>query len=148
MKAGVRSQESVAPTRKESIMDNIEELKYQTLSILADHVGEASAIGMAELYQQVFGRPWDNRINDTRAMRTVITIMRNEGKPICSVSSSNGGGYFLAAAGSELTAYLKRGEHRALKILSRNARLKKLSLPDYLGQMRINVETEPCADAG
>jgi len=129
-------------------MENMEYLKYRTLSILADHVGEVNAVGMAELYEQVFGRRWKHRINDTRALRTVITVMRNEGKPICSVSACNGGGYYLAAAGSELADYLRRGEHRALKILGRNARLKKIALPEYLGQMRINMEGEPCQDIG
>ena len=119
---------------------NMDMYKYRTLSILADHTGEHQAIGMAELYQTVFHKKWSNRINDTRKLRTVITCMRNEGVPICSVSSCNGGGYYLAAAGSELTEYLRRAEIRALKILSRNARIKRIALPEYLGQMRLNME--------
>ncbi len=107
---------------------------------LASHIGETHAIGMGELYEEIYGEPWANRINDTRALRKVITDLRSEGVPICSVATTYGGGYYLAAAGSELTGYLRRSEIRALKILKRNARIKKISLPDYLGQMKLNME--------
>jgi len=119
-------------------------LEYRTLSALAAHIGEGNAIGMAELYERVFERPWEHRINDTRQLRRLITTMRDEGTPICSVSTSSGGGYYLAAAGSELIDYLHRGEHRALKILGRNARMRRITLPEYLGQMRLNIQGEAC----
>jgi len=109
------------------------------LAALTGHIGEPNAIGMGELYEQVFGEPWKNRINDTRALRKAITDLREEGVPVCSVATSYGGGYYLAAAGSELTEYMRRNERLALKKLMRNARMKKISLPDYLGQMRLNM---------
>jgi hypothetical protein len=95
---------------------------------------------MAELFNAVFGRPWNHQINDTRILRKLVTILRREGVPICSTASRTGGGYFLAAAGSELTDYLRRNERRTLQILARNARIKKTSLPNYLGQLRLNME--------
>ena len=110
------------------------------LGALTGHIGEPHAIGMGELYELVYGEPWSNRINDTRILRKAITDLREEGKPICSVASHSGGGYYLAAAGSELAGYLRSSERRALKILKRNATIKKISLPDYLGQMKLNVE--------
>ena len=66
--------------------------------------------------------------------------MRNEGVPICSVSASSGGGYYLAAAGSELKGYTERDKRRALRILSRVSRIERISLPELLGQMRIRME--------
>jgi hypothetical protein len=111
------------------------------LAALASHIGEPNAIGMGELYELVYGEAWGNRINDTRALRKVITDLRGEGVPICSVATSYGGGYYLAAAGSELAGYLRRAERRALLILMRNSRIKKISLPDYLGQMKLNMES-------
>ena len=110
------------------------------LAELTSHIGEHQAIGMAALYEAVFERPWQDKINDTRALRKVVTDLRAEGVPICSSAAQEGGGYYLAAAGSELANYLRRSEIRALKILKRNARIKKISLPDYLGQMRLNME--------
>ncbi len=118
------------------------ERRGEILAALASHIGEPNAIGMGELYELVYGEPWANRINDTRALRQVITDLRAEGVPICSVATTYGGGYYLAAAGSELAGYLRRSERRALKILMRNARIKKISLPDYLGQMKLNMEGE------
>jgi len=41
-----------------------------------------------------------------------------------------------------LIAYLRRAERRALKILMRNARIKKISLPNYLGQLRLGMEAD------
>jgi hypothetical protein len=116
------------------------EARMRLLAELTSHIGEANAIGMAELYEAVFERPWSHRINDTRKLRKVVTDMRAEGVPICSTAVRDGGGYYLAAAGSELVSYLRRGERRALAILSRNAKIKKVSLPNYLGQLKLNME--------
>jgi hypothetical protein len=118
------------------------EHRNRLLAELTGHIGSANAIGMAELFAAVFDRSWDNRINDTRDLRHLVTLMRDEGIPICSVASQDGGGYYLAAAGSELTSYLRRNERRALLILQRNARIKRVSLPNYLGQIRLEMEGE------
>jgi hypothetical protein len=116
-----------------------QEHRNRLLATLTTHIGLTNAIGMAALFKAVFGREWKNRINDTRAVRRLVTIMREEGVPICSVSDGNGGGYYLASAGSELNDYLRRREIRALKILAMNARIKRKTLPEYLGQMRLNM---------
>jgi len=116
------------------------ERRGSILAALTGHIGEPNAIGMGELYELVYGESWNNRINDTRALRKAITHLREEGVPVCSVAASYGGGYYLAAAGSELAGYLRRSERRALLILKRNATIKKISLPDYLGQMKLNME--------
>lgn len=120
--------------------DMREQYKARILAELTDHIGEFNAVGMAELYTAVFERPWENRINDTRFLRTLVTELRDEGRAICSVSSSDGGGYYLAAAGSELANYLSRAERKALRILKRNAVIKKTTLPNYLGQIKLNME--------
>jgi hypothetical protein len=65
--------------------------------------------------------------------------MREDGVPICSIST-RGGGYYLAAAGSEMADFLRKTERRALRILHRNAKMKKVSLPNYLGQLKIDME--------
>ncbi|MFA5075620.1 MAG: hypothetical protein WC436_05985 [Candidatus Babeliales bacterium] len=116
-----------------------DECRHRLLAELTSHIGEMNAIGMPALYQAVFDRPWSDRINDTRRVRKLITIMRGEGVPICS-SASNGGGYYLAAAGSELAAYLRRDKFRALRILKRDAAILKISLPNYLGQLKMETE--------
>jgi hypothetical protein len=129
-------------TREKMSEIDTPEARSRMLAELTSHVGEPNAIGMAALYETVFDRPWEHKINDTRALRRLITVMRTEGVPICSVSTTSGGGYFLAAAGSELVNYLRRTERRALQILMRNAKIKRISLPNYLGQIRMNMEGE------
>lgn len=114
--------------------------RSRLLAELSRHVGEINAIGMAELYEAVFGTTWRHRINDTKRLRELVTEMRNEGIPICSVPSNTGGGYYLAAAGSELKNYTERDKKRALRILSRVSRIERISLPELLGQMRLRME--------
>ena len=126
-------------TDNQNIEVGSSEYRHRLLAELTSHVGECNAIGMPALYQTVFDRPWRDRVNDTRHVRKLITIMRGEGVPICSVSS-NGGGYYLAAAGSELASYLRRDKFRALRILKRDAAILKISLPNYLGQLKMEAE--------
>ena len=115
------------------------EAKVRLLSEIQKHIGRHRAIGMAELYEVVYETPWKNRINDTRKIRKLITELRQEGQPICSVADQQGGGYYLAQTSDDLASYLDRQEHRALKILARNARMKKLTLPDYVGQVSLRL---------
>ena len=108
---------------------------------LSSHTGKTNAIGMAELYQAVYDRPWQNRINDTRGLRHLITTLRDEGIPICSTSASDSGGYYLAAEGNELIDFLRKDKFRALRIHRRDAKILKISLPDYLGQLKLELES-------
>jgi hypothetical protein len=133
----------MADLKDDKIAVDSTEYRNRLLAELTSHIGSGNAIGMPALYQAVFDRPWSDRINDTRHVRKLITIMRAEGVPICS-TASNGGGYYLAAAGSELADYLRRDKYRALRILRRSAKILKMSLPNYLGQLK--MEAEGCAD--
>ncbi|HSW39219.1 MAG TPA: hypothetical protein VLL97_06980 [Acidobacteriota bacterium] len=117
-----------------------ERLKGKVMMALSSHVGEFNAIGMGELYELATGEEWSNRINDTRKLRTIITALRDGGAAICSTASQHGGGYYIAAAGSELAGYLRRQKIRALKILARNAGILKTNLPNYLGQLKLESE--------
>ena len=117
-----------------------ERRKAAVMMVLAGHVGEHNAIGMGELFEEVWGESWSHRINHTRGLRRVVTKLRREGTPICSTAMQNGGGYYIPAAGSELSEYLQRDTQRALRILARVARIKKITLPEYLGQMKLRME--------
>lgn len=114
--------------------------KSRLMIEMSRHIGQANKIGMGELYERVFDEKYDNRINDTRKLRKLITELRREGVPICSDPSNTEGGYYLASAGSELNAYCKKLEERALKILSQQATLKKVALPELMGQIQLSLE--------
>ena len=100
-------------------MKNIEHYKARVLFVLSHHVGEHNVIDAGRLYELVFEREWKNKINDTRALRTAITVLRNEGVPIGSRPRSTGGGYWLIGVGSVMTDYIERHQRRALNILAR-----------------------------
>ena len=72
------------------------EAQTRLLQTLSRHVGVEKALGMAELFELVYGRPVADRINDTRVLRKIITSLRLGGAPIASVSRPDGGGYYLA----------------------------------------------------
>jgi hypothetical protein len=114
--------------------------KMVILGVLSSHQGKARAIGMGELFEQVFGEPWTNRINDTRKLRKLIREIKKEmAAPIGSTSAQTGGGYYLAS-GSELEDYCRRRRRAALRILSEEARLRRVALPELVGQMLLNFE--------
>ena len=117
-----------------------EEATSKILLILSQHVGEEKAIDMGELYSRVFNEAYTNKINHTRRLRMVITALRRKGVPIGSTSAKNSGGYYLVRAGSELDAYCRRLRGAALNKLWMEARMRKISMPELLGQMQLNME--------
>ena len=111
--------------------------------VMMQHIGPDKKIGMGELYQEVIGEPWTHRINDTKLIRKLITEMRREGQPVMSDTSASHGGYWMASSSSEINAWCDRSKARALSILSRLASVKKISLPEFLGQMQLELGGKP-----
>ncbi len=110
----------------------------QVMQILSRHIGAAKAIGMDALHERVFGEAPGSKINGTRRLRRVIEHLRLEGNPICS-TNRGGGGYYLPATNSELDDYLGRDKRRALRVLHKIARMKKIGLFELLGQMQLSL---------
>ena len=117
-----------------------EEATSKILMVLSRHVGEEKAIDMGELYSRVFNEPYTHKINHTRRLRTIITALRRKGVPIGSTAAKNGGGYYLVRAGSELDSYCGRLRRAALNKLAMEAKLRRISMPELLGQMQLNME--------
>ena len=117
-----------------------EEATSKILMVLSRHVGEEKAIDMGELYSRVFNEPYTHKINHTRRLRTIITALRRKGVPIGSTAAKNGGGYYLVRAGSELDSYCARLRRAALNKLAMEAKLRRISMPELLGQMQLNME--------
>lgn len=109
------------------------------LAVLSRHVGRHRAVGMDVLYESVFGETAGSKINGTRALRKMITSLRQSGVPIASCSSRDGGGYYLAAAGSELEDYLRRLRARAVRALALESRIRNISLDELVGQVQLNL---------
>jgi hypothetical protein len=125
---------------KKMSKDEITAAKMKLYAVMLQHVGPDKKIGMGELFETVFDRPWHHRINDTKALRKLITDMRRDGMPVVSSSSTTNGGYWVSASGSEINAYCEQARRRALSILGRVAAIRRVSLPEYLGQMALEME--------
>lgn len=117
----------------------MEMIKAKMLVVLSKHIGKSNSIRMADLYREVFGEEPKDNIQTTRIIRRLITELRKEGVPICSSMKSDNGGYYLANAGSELEDYLKRLRRRALRALSVEAKLRKMTLPQLIGHIQLNL---------
>lgn len=127
---------------------NKDEAKARLLAILTRHVGEEKAIGMGELYSQVFGEPWSHRINDTRKLRRLITELRYDGSLIGETRAKTGGGYYLARSVFEMGEFVRRRKREALRKLAMIAAMQRIGLPELLGQMQLNLQPERTDNAG
>ncbi|PKN67165.1 MAG: hypothetical protein CVU57_04230 [Deltaproteobacteria bacterium HGW-Deltaproteobacteria-15] len=115
-------------------------LKYRVLSILNRHIGKEKAIDMGELYERVYEQTYKHKINDTRPLRTIITMLRKEGNLICSTRSKTGGGYYLPRSGHEFNQLADRILSEGIKKIQIVARMKQVGLAELLGQMALNLK--------
>ncbi len=98
----------------------------QVLAALTAHVGRAQGITAANLA----------RVVDTseRRLRTCISQLREDGVAVCGHPKS---GYFIAATAEELEESCQFLRSRALHSLALEARLRKITLPDLIGQLHL-----------
>ena len=108
------------------------------LMIMSGHVGQDNKVGMGEFYEQVFEKTYAHRINDTRPLRKLIDELQNDGSPILS----DGDGYWWAATPSELERYCVRRRGSALRILKKESNMRKISMPELVGQLLIDFKKQ------
>lgn len=126
--------------RKAITKEELEAARMRLYMVMMQHVGPSKKIGMGELFELVFpGETWTHRINDTRRLRDLVTEMRRDGQPVMSDSSATNGGYWIAASSSEVNEWCNRMTAKALSILKRISSIKKVSLPDYVGQLHLDL---------
>lgn len=113
------------------------EYVFRALVELQKHRGKQNAIPMAELYERVYGETPRDKISSTRPLRRVLTELRKMGFPVCSAMTGKETGYFLAETAEEIEAFCETMERRVMKTLYLLSRVRKLSLPEYLGQLKI-----------
>jgi hypothetical protein len=126
-------------TEKKRTEAELEAARNRLLMTMMDHIGKTKAIGMGELFEQVFQESWNHRINDTRHLRKLITEIRQKGVPICSSTDRSGGGYWLSSVGSELETHCRKMRIRALSILKAEACMRKMTLAELFGQMQLEI---------
>lgn len=98
------------------------------LGVLSRHIGRGNGISVRELAKNTDLRP--------RNIRLYITDLRDDGHAICGTPRD---GYFIAETAEELNTTCEFLHNRALHSLALEAKLKKIPLPDLLGQLHLQT---------
>lgn len=105
------------------------------LVALRDHIGQSNGITAKALVAELNNGPVkpESQISE-RELRHVVKALRKQGHHVCAHPKD---GYYLAENTAELQQCLDYLTHRAMCSLEQVAAMKKLSLPDLFGQMRL-----------
>lgn len=103
------------------------------LDALAAHIGERKGASAAQLVAEITGATAEDPVGE-RALRNTIHDLRMEGYPICAHPTS---GYYVAETDEELDRTCEYLYERALCSLQQISRMKKVSLPDLRGQLKL-----------
>jgi regulator of replication initiation timing len=106
---------------------------HAVLAALRRHIGEERGITAERLVTEITGEPERDPAAE-RELRDAIVELRNEGYHVCAHPST---GYFLAATPEELDRTCLFLYERAMTTLVQIARMKRVSLPDLRGQLRL-----------
>ncbi len=94
-------------------------------------VGQSQSATAQQLVHAITGR---QRPADLRALRKVIEALRRAGHQVCAHPSH---GYYLAATDTELDRTCAYLVDRAMTSLRQVSAMKRVSLPDLRGQLRL-----------
>lgn len=115
--------------------------KNLVLGVLGGHIGEKNGITARDLALKVWTPPTyggaaaERPIRGVeRVVRKLIQELRNEGFHICGTPDA---GYFIAANAEELDRTCSFLYSRAMASLQQIARMKKVSVPDLRGQLKL-----------
>ncbi len=107
----------------------------QLLAVLRDHIGEANGASVEALVAEIWPiRDVHRDAAAARKIRELVVELRREGHHICAHPSS---GYFIAATPEELDRTCLFLYERAMTTLSQIAAMKRISLPDLRGQLKL-----------
>lgn len=103
------------------------------LGVLGGHIGAQNGITGERLAMKVTGAS-SRDLGAERLVRKAIEALRAEGFHICGTPDT---GYFMAATAEELDRTCEFLYTRAMGTLQKIARMKKVSLPDLRGQLKL-----------
>ncbi|XAI95651.1 hypothetical protein [Microcystis phage Mae-JY22] len=102
--------------------------KHQLLTLLSDRIGRKNG-------QRVRDLAYNLRCSE-RLVRTLVTELREDGVAVCGHPTT---GYFIAETAEELEECCQFLRRRALHSLGLEARLRKMPLPDLIGQLHLRT---------
>lgn len=102
------------------------------LAALRNHIGRARGVTVTALAREVLGT--EPTRGDERVVRRLVVELRLEGHHVCAHPTS---GYYLAASPDELADTIAFLRDRAMSSLEQIAAMKRVSVPDLWGQLRL-----------
>lgn len=103
------------------------------LGMLGGHVGAKNGITGERLAMKCTGATEPDTRSE-RLVRKAIETLRDEGFHVCGTPDT---GYFMASTADELDRTCLFLYSRAMASLKKVARMKKVSLPDLRGQLKL-----------
>lgn len=104
------------------------------LLALVAHNGRAHAIHAADLVAEITGSRAGIEAGKRR-LRQVIEALRRDGHHVCGLPTS---GYYMAMSEAELNLTCAYLYSRSMTTLAQVAAMKRVSLPDLRGQLRLD----------
>lgn len=104
----------------------------ELLAALRNHIGRRRGVTASALCREVLGH--EPTAGDERCMRHLVEELRRAGHHVCAHPRD---GYFLADSPDELDETCAFLYARALASLSQVAAMKRVSVPDLRGQLRL-----------
>lgn len=108
--------------------------KDTVLAALSRHIGRANGITARDLVVKITGRA--DTPAATRRLRYVIEELREEGHHVCGHPST---GYYIAADDQDVLATCEFLYSRAMTSLRQICRMRRVSMPDIRGQLRLDT---------
>lgn len=105
------------------------------LAALSRHIGSARGVGVRRLASEVTGLAHPSAA-DERAVRAAIVELRRAGHHVCAHPST---GYYIAETEDELVRTCNYLYDRAMCSLEQVAAMRRVSLPDLRGQLRLKT---------
>lgn len=104
------------------------------LTAMENHVGADSGASGAALVLEICGL-YATKAHE-RALRKVIEELRREGHHLCGTPAE---GYYMAVNDDELLRTCEFLHDRAMTTLAQIAAMRRVSLPDLRGQLRLRT---------
>ncbi len=103
------------------------------LAALGRHIGQARGVSAADLVREITGDLFCEAAGE-RLLRSCVSELRGDGIAICAHPAH---GYFIAETAEELNLCCEFLRSRAMHSLVLESRLRKIPLPDLIGQLTL-----------
>jgi len=107
------------------------------LAALREHIGHRRGITADTLVFRITGDQYPNAAAE-RKLRRIVTALRLRGYHVCAHPST---GYYMAENEAELNATCEYLYDRAMASLTQISRMKRTSVPDLRGQLRLKEKS-------